>query len=255
MNFVLSIHGRLGGLLRLAVLTAGVIVVASSTGWSQGTGNVDEALEQQYEEAFQELFQDPGNLEKTFKFAELAVKVGNFETAISALERMLLVNPDLPRVRLELGVLYFRLGSYQVAKSYLNRTLEGSNVPDSVRERVEVFLAEIDKRLSQHAWSGSFYGGLRLQMNANAGPATTAVRANGADAVLGDEFLKKRDENIFASGSLKHTYDFQTQNGAILESDFTGYASQQRRDEDSRPRSLVHPDRPPVHHFSRVPNR
>ena len=110
----------------------------------------------------------------------------------------------------------------------MNRALEGPSVPDSVRERVEVFLAEIDKRLSQHAWSGSFYTGLRLQMNANAGPATPAVRANGADASLSDEFLKKRDENIFFSGPLNHTYDFQTQNGAILESNFTGYASQQR---------------------------
>ena len=34
--------------------------------------------------------------------------------AISALERMLLVNPDLPRVRLELAVLYYRLGSFEV---------------------------------------------------------------------------------------------------------------------------------------------
>ena len=99
---------------------------------------------------------------------------------------MLLVNPDLPRARLGLGVLYFQLGSYQIAKTYLNRALEGPSVPDSVRERVEVFLAEIDKRLSQHAWSGSFYSGLRLQMNANAGPATPAVRTNGADAVLND---------------------------------------------------------------------
>ena len=116
MIYALSIHGRLGGLLRLAVLMMGVIAVAPSIGWSQSTGTANEALEQQYEEAFQVLFQDPGNLEKTFKFAELAVEIGNFETAISSLERMLLVNPDLPRVRLELGVLYFRLGSYQIAK-------------------------------------------------------------------------------------------------------------------------------------------
>ena len=143
MIYALSIHGRLGGLLRLAVLMMGVIAVAPSIGWSQSTGTANEALEQQYEEAFQVLFQDPGNLEKTFKFAELAVEIGNFETAISSLERMLLVNPDLPRVRLELGVLYFRLGSYQIAKTYLNRALEGPSVPDSVRERVEVFLAEM----------------------------------------------------------------------------------------------------------------
>ena len=52
MIYALSIHGRLGGLLRLAVLMMGVIAVAPSIGWSQSTGTANEALEQQYEEAF-----------------------------------------------------------------------------------------------------------------------------------------------------------------------------------------------------------
>lgn len=230
MNPVVSIRDGLSRLSLFAAIVLCMTLLAPMTGWSQTGANDQDALEQEYEEAFQELFRDPGNLEKTFKFAELAVKVGNYETAISALERMLLVNPNLPRVRLELGVLYFRLGSYQISKTYLTRALEGPNVPDSVRERVEVFLAEIDKRLTPHGWSGSIYAGLRLQMNANAGPSTPAVKANGADATLSDEFLAKRDENIFFSGNLKHTYDFQTQNGAILETDYTGYISQQHRE-------------------------
>ena len=117
MNFVAPIRDRMGRTFGLPVILACAILLGSSAGWSQTSGSTDEALEQQYEEAFQELFRDPGDLEKTFKFAELAVKVGNYETAISALERMLLVNPNLPRVRLELGVLYFRLGSYQAERS------------------------------------------------------------------------------------------------------------------------------------------
>ena len=94
------------------------------------------------------------------------MQTGNFEAAISALERMLLINPNLPRVRLELGVLYFRLGSYQVAKTYLDRAVEGENVPDEVRQRVETFLAEIEKRLSRHQFAGSVFGGVRYQSNA-----------------------------------------------------------------------------------------
>ena len=57
-----------------------------------------------------------------------------------------------------------------------------------------------------------------------------AVRASGVDATLSDEFLRKRDTNVFVSGSLKHIYDFRTQNGAILETNYTGYVSQQRRE-------------------------
>jgi tetratricopeptide (TPR) repeat protein len=104
---------------------------------------------------------DPANLDKSFKYAELGIQIGDYEAAISALERMLLYNPDLPRVHLELGVLYFRLGSYVIARSYLTRAVKGDNVPDDVRARVAVFLDDIDDRLSKHRFSGSVYGGLR----------------------------------------------------------------------------------------------
>ncbi len=101
----------------------------------------DPALAAAYDKAFQELFEDPSDLDKSFRFAELAVRRGNFEGTISALERMLLLNPDLPRVRLELGVLYYRLGSFQLARSYLTRVQTAENVPDEVHARVKVFLA------------------------------------------------------------------------------------------------------------------
>ena len=46
---------------------------------AQATEPADlEALQKQYDGAFQEVFRDPGNLDKTFRFAELAVRVGNF---------------------------------------------------------------------------------------------------------------------------------------------------------------------------------
>ena len=108
---------------RRLLATAQAITLGVSA--SAQAQDVDPELQKQYDEAFQSIFADLGNLDKTFRFAELAVQTGNFEAAISALERMLLINPNLPRVRLELGVLYFRLGSYQVAKTYLDRAVEG----------------------------------------------------------------------------------------------------------------------------------
>ena len=147
----------------IAAALVAALAVSSISAQAQQTQNVDPAAQQQYDEAFQAVFADPGNLDKTFRFAELAVQIGNFEAAISALERMLLINPNLPRVWLELGVLYFRPGSYQVAKTYLDRAVEGENVPDEVRQRVETFLAEIEKRLSRHQFSGSVFGGIRYQ--------------------------------------------------------------------------------------------
>ena len=59
---------------------------------------------------------------------------------------MLLINPNLPRVRLELGVLYYRLGSYEVARTYLEGALKSPTVPPDVRSRAEQFMAQIENQ-------------------------------------------------------------------------------------------------------------
>ena len=126
--------------LLVALMLVAALVIGSNRAAAQSDSADLDALQKQYDAAFAEIFKDPGNLDKSFQYAEIAVKLGNYEAAISALERMLLIDPNLPRVRLELGVLYFRLGSYQLAKSYLTRAVEGADVPDDVRTRVDVYL-------------------------------------------------------------------------------------------------------------------
>ena len=103
------------------------------------------------------MFQDPGNLEKTFSFAGLAIKAGDFEGAISSLERMLILDPNLPRVRYELGVLYFKLGSYDVAATYFEELLEDKNTPKALVEKAAPFIEEIESRLTNLSFSGSTF--------------------------------------------------------------------------------------------------
>lgn len=213
-----------------AAIAAGSILgmAVTSGAMAQTTSQTDPArLEKQFEETFQIMLKDPADLDITFKYAELAIQTGDYEAAISALERMLLFNPDLPRVRLELGVLYFRLGSYAIARTYLTRAVQGDNVPDDVRARVATFLAEIDKRLSNHRISGSLYGGYRFQTNANAGPEREAISLLGAEATLDGRFTKKTDHNVFLSGSLNYVYDPQLESGDTFEADMQVYVSRQ----------------------------
>jgi Flp pilus assembly protein TadD len=49
--------------------------------------------------------------------------VGDIEGAISALERLLLIDANQPEVKLELGVLYYRLGSKEAALTSLEGAL------------------------------------------------------------------------------------------------------------------------------------
>ena len=205
------------------------VFVALTLSWSTAAQEADADLEAAYDKAFQELFRDPGNLDKSFRFAVLAIRKGNFEAAISALERMLLIKPDLPRVRFELGALYFNIGSFAIARSYLTSVLESPDAPEEVLDRVQVYLAEIDGQLLRSNFSRSVFLGARFSDNANSGPTSPNVLANGIASTLGDEFTDKSDRNYFVSAQLNHSYDLLTQRNEVLESSGTLYVSEQDR--------------------------
>ncbi len=184
-------------------------------------------LQKQYDAAFQEMLKQPANLDVLFKFATLASQTGDLEGAISALERMLLIDPNLPRVRLELGVLYYRLGSYEVARTYLEIALKTPNVPPEVRQRAEKFMAEIQSREKPSHFSGELFLGWRFQSDANLGPTTSSVKLFGQTANLNSSSVGGPDWGIVTSAQIRHTYDFGRQDKSTLETQLTAYANRQ----------------------------
>lgn len=126
---------KLGAILLMAAMLVGC----------QSANNQGE-LRRQYDAAFQEMLRQPANLEVLFKFATLAQQTGDNEGAISALERMLLLDPNLPRVQLELGILYYRLRSYDMARTYLDLALKSPDLPADVRKQAEQVMARAQKQ-------------------------------------------------------------------------------------------------------------
>ena len=213
-------------------LVACTVVIAMPSAFAQPVQVAQSApsssdLQQQYDAAFEQMVRQPDNLDVLFKFATLASQTGDLEGAISALERMLLLNPNLPRVRLELGVLYFRLGSYEVARTYLSTALASAALPPEVRSRAQEYLAEVEKRQSRSRFSGEVFAGTRYQSNANLGPANSVVRLFGQSANLNQTALGKPDWGFVTSGQLRHFYDLGTQDKAAIETQLTGYADRQ----------------------------
>ena len=94
-----------------------------------------------YDAAFQETLDKPSDPAVLVKFAKIAVTLGDVEGAISALERLLLVEGDQPEVKLELGVLYYRLGAGDVARAYLEQARDSELATDDVRQRANTYLS------------------------------------------------------------------------------------------------------------------
>jgi len=183
-------------------------------------GTEASTLEARKDALFQQMLRDPGNLDATFAYAEVSAQLGDYEGAVSALERMLLFNPDLPRVQLELGALYFRMGSFDVARTYFDKAAAG-NPPPEVRQRVDQYLAEIEKSQSRHRFSGYAFFGAQYQTNANVAGSSVIPSPIGP-VLLGNQFTKQASGSIFGGGSALYSYDLETQSRDTL--DVTGAA-------------------------------
>src|SRR5438128_5790371 len=143
---------RIRGSLALAVIAIGLLGIHPSSA-QQLSATERAQLQAQKDALFQKSLRNPADLDTAFAYADVSARLGDYEAAVSALERMLLFNPNLPRVQLELGALYYRMGSYELARDYFDKAA-AANPPPEVRARVERYLADIEKGQSRHHLTG-----------------------------------------------------------------------------------------------------
>jgi tetratricopeptide (TPR) repeat protein len=131
---------------RIAVILLAAAALAACE--AKQTGQIDPAMKQQYDAAFQAMLNEPGNFDVAFHYAGVAKKAGDLEGAIGTYEGLLLVQSDLPKVRVELAMLYYQLKSYPVARSHLEAALQSPSMPSDLRKPAEAMLKKMPKRAS-----------------------------------------------------------------------------------------------------------
>src|SRR5882672_591687 len=182
------------------------------------------ALEARKNELFQQTLNRPADLDVIFDFADVSARLGDNEAAVTALERMLLFNPNLTRVQLELGVLYFRMQSFELARSYFEKAL-AANPPPEVKTRVDQYLREMTVVDSRERITGYVFFGAQHQTDANAAPGSPLIHSPVGDALLSSQFVKQADTNIFGAGSALYTYDLRNQDRDAIEVLGSGFAN------------------------------
>lgn len=119
-------------LLASFVLLIGLFLAAGSA-FAETASDKQAQLNAMYAE----LLNDPTDTDKTIAYAELATEMGDYEAAIPPLERLLITNPDVPKLKLELGILYYLLGSYDMAKTYLQEVKQANTAPELIQQADE----------------------------------------------------------------------------------------------------------------------
>lgn len=174
---------------------------------------------------FQTMLSTPSNLDTTLRYAVNAEQVGDIEASIGALERLLFYNPTLSRVRFELGALYFRLGSYEMARGYFQTALAAADATPEMKQRAQDYLETIDKKLQPDQLSGYAQTGLRFQTNASFGPTQQSLI--GATRPINSQLVPQSDWNWFGAFAVNYVHDFGTQSGDVFEANVLGYDAQQ----------------------------
>ncbi len=191
---------------------------------SSPTAKTPEALAARQTALLEVMVASPDDLDTAFEYAMVSSLLGDYEAAISTLERMLIYAPGLPRVQLELGVLYFRLGSTETARFYFQEALNAPEVPQEVEARVKAYLVTLSEQEDPADYRAVVVTGIRYQTNANAAPGSRQVDLNGGTFLLDDTGIGRADINAFAAGRAHGSYDLGLQ-GDLIEADLVFYSA------------------------------
>jgi hypothetical protein len=223
--------GKLAGIgpgawrLGLALLAMVGVVHAPHVARAQSAASEQERL-------FQATLAHPQDLETTLAYARVAAANGDPEAAIGALERVLFYQPHLSRVKYELGALYFRLRSFEMARRYFREALASPDLDPVTRSRIEAALPDADKQMQASRFSVFLQTGIRSQSNATFAPNAGVVRFGGQDLALLPAAQRRSDVNWFGLAGVSHDYDLDAASGTTLETRFAGYVSEQARFRD-----------------------
>ncbi|MBV8394027.1 MAG: tetratricopeptide repeat protein, partial [Alphaproteobacteria bacterium] len=178
-----------------------------------------------YNAAFQDMLNKPQDPATVVRFATLAEQVGDIKGAIAAFERLLLLDPDQPRVNAELAALYLKLGMPDAAKTYADAAIASRRASNETREQARGLLTQANDKLIRSKFSGDLFLGMQYSSNANSG-SSGLILSNGAPVVPTPGVSGQPDWGVVGGGLLHHHYDLQTGDHAAIETDLAFYGTQ-----------------------------
>lgn len=165
--------------------------------------------------------QTPDNAEYNFFLGRCALELRRYDEAVTAFDRVLMLNPSHTRTHLELARLHYERKNYTLAQNELDTVLK-DRIPDNIKEVVMAFKAKIAEQTTQHTFNAAlvFGGGYDSNANNDIGRKEFIIPAFNVPITGND---KVSDSNIFATAVLNHSYDFGEKGGWSLENSFIAY--------------------------------
>jgi hypothetical protein len=183
---------------------------------------------QDAEISYETVLKSPDDIELNRRFARQQLRKGDVRGAASTLERLTLLRPEDPSVRLLYAVVLYRLDDAVACERELEILLAMKNLPDRVAAEARDYLVRARARMRDAHFDARLSFGAGLDDNVNAAPQGQAVRFAGATLSLPETSRAKADTNVQFIGSLGASYDFSGPKGHSIHGRVTAYRGEQR---------------------------
>ncbi|WP_298753025.1 tetratricopeptide repeat protein [uncultured Arcobacter sp.] len=199
-------------LLSTSIITSLLLANETFTSYDQA---IKLFKEKNYKDAY-EIFHslsksDLGNQTLNFYLGRSAYEQGEYDLAISYYERILFVEPNNSRVKVEVAQSNLMLKNYAQAIKDFNTVLVNANTPADVRKSIEARLAYIKRTMQKHFINGALVFDLSYDSNANnsATPGDYSVFTPQLGTVtLSNSAKEESDYTYDAIAIINHVYKY-----------------------------------------------
>jgi tetratricopeptide (TPR) repeat protein len=195
-----------------------------------GIESFNDALYLQSYSQLKKLFWlDMSHRELNFYLGRSAFELEDYDSAISAYERILILFPDDVRTRVEIARSYFKLKMYDQAKNAFEKVLL-MPIPETVRKNILFYMSYIDQSRKHSFLSTSLSLGYLIDDNVKNG---NEYVPEALKSVQGDTPINPKiaDNAYLASLNLSYLYDMFDKDGFYLQSNSSFYAQKYSKKE------------------------
>lgn len=185
------------------------------------------ALKEPLEEVtYQDVMKDPDNIELNFRYGRSLVAKGELLKAAGTLERVLMVNPELSRVRLFYASVLFRLDNLDDAEREL-KTLKKQKLTDTMSAELEGYLTQIKQRRRKTRLRLSLAAGFDFDENRNSAPSSGERLLGDVPTILDQASTRRNDTSETMNAGLDISHDLGYMAGHSLFASLSYYRSEQ----------------------------
>jgi hypothetical protein len=175
---------------------------------------------------YQEVLADPDNIDLNVRFAKTQMAQGDALGASATLERILLINPELPPVRLFYVLVLLRQDRLEEAQRELTRLRQGP-LPEEIRAEVEQYWRQVQQQRQRTKFTASLTNGYQFDTNRNASASSKEQFFSSSRIALSGTSRRRRDTSWLQLYSLDVAHDLGTQGGDMLVGGLDYYQAEQ----------------------------